>query len=74
MARVVDVPLTDPRVSRQMRRYLQAKGFCLKEYDGFLTVIGEEGGGPVELGYDLFCTITKVFYADELAAEAGEED
>lgn len=71
--KIVDIPLTDPRVSPQMRRYLQTKGFCLKEYGGFLTVIGEEGGRPVELGYELFCTLTKSFYADELAA-VGEED
>lgn len=73
MAMVVDIPLTDPRVSPQMRRYIQAKGFCLKEYDGSLTVVGEEGGEAIELGYELFRTITKAFYADELgAADRGE--
>lgn len=75
MVNVVDIPLTDPRISPQMRGYLKEKNFSLKEYGGHLTVIGEEGGELVELGYELFCIITRRFYAAELAAiPSGEED
>ncbi len=72
MPNSIDIPLTDPRVSPQMRAYLQKKGFRLKEYYGRLTVIGEEGGEPVELGYALFCALAHNYYADELT-EAEEE-
>ena len=67
MGKGVDVPLTDPRISPQMRAYLFKKGFRLKEYDGLLMVLGEEGGGSVELGYELFCAVARRYYADELA-------
>ena len=50
MGRGVDVPLMDPRISPQMRAYLFKKGFRLKEYNGLLMVLGEEGGESVELG------------------------
>ena len=67
MVRVVDVPLTDPRISPQMRAYLFKKGFRLKEYNGLLMVLGEKGGESVELGYELFCAVTRRYYADEFA-------
>ena len=72
----IDIPLTDPRISPLMQRYLQKKGFCLKEFHGFLMVIGEEDGEMLEMGYDLFCAITQTYYADELTAmaEPGEEE
>lgn len=69
----IDIPLTDPRVSPLMREYIAKKGFHLKEYYGHLTVIGEEGGEPVELGYKLFCTLARIYYADELAELSEEE-
>lgn len=69
----IDIPLTDPRVSPLMREYIAKKGFYLKEYYGYLFVLGEEGGEPVELGYKLFCTLARIYYADELA-ELSEED
>lgn len=76
MVRVVDVPLTDPRISPQMRAYLFKKGFRLKEYNGLLMVLGEEGGESVELGYELFCAVTRRYYADEFAevCEGGKSN
>ena len=74
MVSAKDIPLTDPRVSPQMRAYLFRKGFKLKEYGGYLMVVGEEGGEPVELGYKLFCTVALTYYADELPNEKGEWD
>ena len=47
MGKGVDVPLTDPRISPQMRAYLFKKGSRLKEYNGLLMVLGEEGGESV---------------------------
>ena len=67
MGKGVDVPLTDPRISPQMRAYLFKKGSRLKEYNGLLMVLGEEGGESVALGYELFCAVTRRDYADEFA-------
>lgn len=68
------IPLTDPRVSKQMRAYLLKKGFRLAEYVGALTVLGEEGGEPFELGYDLFCAIARAHCQGELSEIDREED
>lgn len=69
----INIPLTDSRVSPLMRAYLLKKGFRLKEYFGHLFVIGEEGGEPVELGYKLFCTLARIYYADELEEIGGDD-
>lgn len=65
------VPLDNPRISPVMRSYIEMKGFKLREIavpgaEPYLFVIGEEGGEPFELGYELFCTISRSFYPEEL--------
>lgn len=65
-----EIPLNDPRITPVMRSYIGAKGFKLREIaapgeEPYLFVIGEEGGEPFELGYELFCVISGAFYSDE---------
>ena len=65
------VPLDDPHISPVMRSYIEMKGFKLREIavpgaEPYLFVIGVENNDTFELGYELFCTISQKFYADEL--------